>query len=143
MKHLLFVISIIILHFAFSQFLPYWNVILVCFAMSYFFKLRPLVAFWLSLLAIMLSWGGFMAYSDHLNDGILAQRMAGMFGLQSKWILMLIASFLGGLLAAFAGASGAAFRRMFISNEIKYEENSMNLDEMDDLRPEYKGTKHV
>jgi len=84
-----------------------------------------------------------MVYSDGINDGILSTRMAGMFGLQSKWLVMLIASFSGGLLGGFSGASGAAFRRMFTPQKEEISENTMDLDDMDDLRPEYKGTKHV
>ena len=97
MRILLLSISVIILGFLTQQLLPWWTIILVAGIVSLFFDLTTTQRFAAAFLAVFLLWGGYAGWLNHLNEGILAERMGELLGGQSGFVMVLATAFLGGL----------------------------------------------
>jgi hypothetical protein len=92
--------------------MPWWSLAivaaLVCFA------LRPSRAFWAGFIGVFMLWLVAGLVADAPNEHILAGRMARVLPLGGVWWLFLIVSAaVGGLVAGFAGWTGAALADAF------------------------------
>lgn len=64
-------------------------------------------------LAAGLLWLGASAYLHATGSGIIAARMAAMFGLGRSWLMVPATALVAGLAAAFSGYAGYAVRALF------------------------------
>jgi len=96
-----------------SDFLPWWSFVPFTFVLAAFTSRNGFRAFIAGFLAIALLWIAMEAYLNTLSEGRLTQKVATIFGLSSPVILMLAASFLGGLLGGLSAWSGFLLRRAF------------------------------
>lgn len=113
-------IVVIIAAFIGQLFLPWWVIIPICLAASYWRAKSPLLAFLIPFAGIFVLWSFSAAYLSIQNDHILANRMAQMFNLpvnSGTWILMAVLSALpGAITAGFSGLSGLFLRKIVANN---------------------------
>src|SRR5215510_5242852 len=68
-------------------------------------------AFFAGFLALFILWFGLAFWIDSANNSVLSVKIASLLPLGgSKWLLMIVTAFIGGLIAGFAAMSGSYLR---------------------------------
>src|SRR5574340_1266111 len=102
MKFILSTILILLLSFCSCLYFPWWSIALVSFLVSVLIRQKPWVAFLSGFVALFLLWGGLSFWISSNNDHILAHRVSLLiFKTESALLLILIAAFIGALVAGF------------------------------------------
>lgn len=113
MSVLLRVLLTALLGFGFQWVLPWWSVGIAAFLVGTITQDRFRWAFLVGALGIGLLWL-VHAWGIHLQtDGILSDRVAGVFGVGSGMVLVFLTGLIGGLVGGLGGMTGAAFRELF------------------------------
>lgn len=113
MSVLLRVLLTALLGVGFQWVLPWWSVGIAAFLVGTTAQDRFRWAFLVGALGIGLLWL-FHAWGIHLQtDGILSDRVAGVFGVGSGVVLVFLTGLIGGLVGGLGGMTGAAFRKLF------------------------------
>jgi hypothetical protein len=112
MKFLAKVILIGILTYIFEQFLPWWSIALAAFLGGIIFKTRGLNAFLAGALGVGLIWLWIAWRIDYQTDSILTIKIAGIFKLENKILLIAITVLLGSFIGAFIAWTGHNFRKL-------------------------------
>lgn len=101
-----------LLGLGFQWILPWWSVAIAAFLGGTITREQVRWGFLVGFLGIGLLWL-FHAWGIHLQtDGILSDRVAGMFGVGSGMALVFLTGLLGGLVGGLGGMTGAAFREL-------------------------------
>lgn len=103
------VLVIIVLGFFLELFLPWWTVAIAAFAGGVLVNTRW--NFLAGFVGVGLLWIGKALISDLSTDSDLADRVARIFMLHNKAVLLLVIFLLIGLVGGFAAMSGGALRR--------------------------------
>jgi len=132
-------------HFLLSMFMPWWNVLPVALLSGFLFQKKALTSFWICFLTVFILWMLMIINIDINNEGILANQLATMFGLPSKWLVFLISGFFGGVVASFAGAAGSHLKGFIQKDHQKQgsQDENIHIDELKDLRPEWRDKQHL
>lgn len=115
MKFIIKLILIGISTFFGLQFFQWWLIVIIPFVFNLIIKTNGSGAYFSSFLGIAFSW--FVASCNFYSEdvAVFTGKMAKVFLLPENGLLFIaIASLLIGLVAAFAGYSGNAFRNIFI-----------------------------
>lgn len=104
-------IIIIILSFLLQLVLPWWVIVIVSFATCGLLGKTGKIALWAPFFAILFLWTGMALFKSLPNNNVLAMRVAGMFGVQSWWLILVLSSLLGAFTAAVSGYCGYHFRK--------------------------------
>ncbi len=108
MKFIISIVLIGLLALASGLFLPWWSVALASFLVAYVMKLRPGLAFLAGFVGVFLCWLIIAMIRDSANDGILSARISELFGIGgSAFLLVLISSLIGGLVAGLAALTAS------------------------------------
>ena len=99
---------IVILGFFLELFLPWWSVAIAAFVGGLFLTTRS--NFLAGFLAIGLLWVIKALLIDLSTDSGLADRVARIFMLHNKAVLLLVTFILSGLVGGFSSMSGGALR---------------------------------
>ena len=102
-------VVILVLGVFLELFLPWWSVAVAAFAGGALVTTR--MNFLGGFLAIGVLWLGKAMIMDLSTDSDLAARVAMIFMLQSKTLLILLTLLLGGLVGGFAAMTGGALRK--------------------------------
>lgn len=103
------IIVIIILGYLLEQFLPWWSVAIAAFMGGILVNTR--LNFLAGFLAIGLLWIGKALVTDVSSDSEFADRVARIFMLHNKSILLLVTFVLSGIVGGFAAMAGSALRK--------------------------------
>jgi hypothetical protein len=103
------ILAIAILGFFLELFLPWWSVALAAFIGGLLINTR--MNFLAGFLAIGLLWIMNALIADLSSDSGLADRVARIFMLHNKALLLLVIFLLSGLVGGFAAMTGGALRR--------------------------------
>lgn len=103
------IIVIIILGYLLEQFLPWWSVAIAAFVGGILVNTR--LNFLAGFLAIGLLWIGKALVTDVSSDSEFADRVARIFMLHNKSILLLVTFVLIGIVGGFAAMAGSALRK--------------------------------
>ena len=103
------ILVIIILAFFLELFLPWWSVAIAAFAGGLLINTRS--NFLGGFLAIGLLWIGKALISDLSTDSDLADRVARIFMLHNKAVLLFVIFLLSGVVGGFAAMTGGALRK--------------------------------
>ena len=95
-------------------FLPWWSIALVCFAAAFWKAQYGGQAFLAGFLAIGLTWLGAALFWHLVTDGLLSEKVAAMFTVDSPWILMAATVLLGGIVGGVSALSGYLVRRLWV-----------------------------
>jgi len=108
MKFLTAFIAIAFISFLSGIYFPWWSVSIVAFAVSFFIKQRPVVAFFCGFTSILVLWIGLSFWMSLNNDHILAQKLSLLvFKKDKPWLIFLLTGFLGGLVAGVSAFSAS------------------------------------
>ena len=80
MKTTLFIIALILMGAGIQMVLPWWMLPVAAAVLALGFNLKPGAAFLGGFLGAALLWGGYAAYVNILNEGLMAGRMGSLFG---------------------------------------------------------------
>ena len=103
------ILVIIILGFFFELFLPWWSIAIAAFFGGLLINSRK--DFLAGFLAIGLLWVVKALITDVSTESDLADRVARLFMLHNKALLLLVMFFLSGLVGGFAAMTGGALRK--------------------------------
>jgi hypothetical protein len=103
------ILAIVILGFFLELFLPWWSVAIAAFLGGVLVNTR--MNFLAGFLAIAILWFVKAVITDLSTDSDLTTRVAMVFMLHSKTLLMLITLVLGGVVGGFAAMSGGVLRK--------------------------------
>lgn len=95
-------------HMIFPQ---WWGVVIATGLVAAGIGFKSWKSFMLGFLGLALLWGGYAAFLNNGNDGILAARVGTLMQGQTTFTLLIVTAFLGGLLGGFAGLSGSLLRQ--------------------------------
>jgi len=91
----------------FSQFLPWWSVMLAAFISAVIFVLKRAAVFFVPFFAITLFWIGYSLLLSSVNNFVLAEKIAVLLPLQGSYALLIVViGLIGGLAAGFAAIFG-------------------------------------
>ena len=93
------------------SFLPWWTFAVTSFIVAAAIHQTPGKAFMSGFLGLFLLWGILALIIDNANDHILSVKVAGVLGLSSGSMLIMITALVGGLVSAFAALTGSYIRR--------------------------------
>ena len=113
MKFLIKFILIGILTYVFEQFLPWWSIALAAFLGGMIFKTKGLNAFLAGALGVGLVWLWVAWRIDYQTDSILTIKIAKIFQLENKNLLIAITVLMGSIVGAFSAWTGYNFRILF------------------------------
>jgi hypothetical protein len=89
----------------------WWFFAVVAFLVALLIHQRAFKAFFAAFLALFILWFVLAFWMDLANEGVLSVKIASLLPLGgSKWLLMIITGFIGGLVAGFAALSGSYLR---------------------------------
>lgn len=110
---IVFITFLLVLSIPAQIWLPWWITMVLSALGALLFINNALLAFALAFLIIGLEWLVVSLWMNQQNDFILAGKMAQIFTLNSPYVLIIIASLIGGISAGFAAASGSMLRSIF------------------------------
>jgi hypothetical protein len=93
--------------------LPWWILMIVSALAGLLFMSNALLAFITAFILIAGEWFVYTYWINQNNDFILADKIATLFQLENALLLILVASVVAGLAAAFAASSGTLLRSVF------------------------------
>ena len=89
----------------------WWFFAVVAFLVAALIHQKGFKAFFAGFLALFVLWFVLAFWMDLANEGVLSVKIASILPLDgSKWLLMIITAFVGGLVAGFAALSGSYLR---------------------------------
>ena len=89
----------------------WWFFAVVAFLVAALIHQKGYKAFFAGFLALFILWFVLAFWMDFVNEGVLSVKIASILQLDgSKWLLMLVTAFIGGLVAGFAALSGSYLR---------------------------------
>jgi hypothetical protein len=90
---------------------PWWAIAPVAFVIALVVPQKPGFAFLSAFLALAFLWGGLASYIDVKNKHILAGKLADLFfGKPSHYLLVVLTSLIGGLVAGFSALTASLLR---------------------------------
>ena len=89
----------------------WWFFAVVAFLVAVLIHQRGFKAFFAGFLGLFILWFALAFWMDNANDGVLSVKIASLLPLGgSKWLLLIVTAFIGGLVAGFAALSGSYLR---------------------------------
>ena len=89
----------------------WWFFAVVAFLVAVLIHQKGFKAFFAGFLALFILWFVLAFWMDLVNEGVLSVKIASILPLDgSKWMLMIVTAFIGGLVAGFAALSGSFLR---------------------------------
>jgi len=112
MKFFNSVILTALLSFIAGIYIPYWWFFaVIAFLVAILIHQRGYKAFLAGFLGLFILWFALAFWMDYGNDGVLSAKIASLLPLGgSKWALLIVTAFIGGLVAGFAALCGSYLR---------------------------------
>ena len=118
-KFILQTLLTVLLGFFAHQFFPFWAIAAVAAVVGLLFRYENSASgFGAGFLAALLLWGGYAAWLDIANKGVLSGKMGEVFQLGGSYLVFLT-GILGGMLGGFGALTGALARKMFEQRAVR------------------------
>ena len=112
MKFLVCLVLIGLLSFVACLYFPWWSIAIAALLVSVLLDLTPWKGFLAGFLSLFFLWALLALFISVNNNHILAHRVSLlMLKTDSPFLLILLTSFIGGLVAGFAALAGSYLRR--------------------------------
>ena len=96
----------------------WWFFAVVAFLVATLIHQKGFKAFFAGFLALFILWFVLAFWMDFVNEGVLSVKIASILPLGgSKWMLMIVTAFIGGLIAGFGALSGSYLRSTGLKNK--------------------------
>jgi uncharacterized Tic20 family protein len=99
-----------------QMFFPWWSIIIFPLFTGMFLLKNAFHALFAGFMGIFLLWLVHAWLLDWQTGHILSQKIAAVFGLPSSFLIILVGSLLGGIVAGVSGLTGFYFKKLFIKN---------------------------
>ena len=107
--------------FVAGLYLPWWSLAITAFLSAVLVRQGPVKAFLSGFLGVFLLWALLAWWIDFKNEGLLSARIVSLLPLGGSSIaLILVTSFVGGLVAGFAAITGS-----YLFSTVKPQERSL------------------
>lgn len=93
---------------------PWYSLLVVGLLLGVLAQPTPWRAFGYGLLGALLLWGGYAAWINWQNQGMLADRMGTLFGGMGPWTMVGVSALIGGLFGGLSVLTGNLGRRLFV-----------------------------
>ena len=103
MKFLYQVIATILISFLLQNFLPWWTMAVVSFALGYFFGNKGFISFCAGFLGVGLLWLGMSLFIDVTTQSILTEKINRILPLN----IFILTTLIGGLVGGLASLTGS------------------------------------
>ncbi len=114
MTNKLLIIIYILVVTIISYFVPIWYLYIpVLIGLSILFSKKETPAFLYGFISVFMVWFLMMLLIDVKNDALLSQKIAVLFKLPSKWLLILLTSIIGSILGGLASLLGKNIKSSF------------------------------
>ncbi|MBA2250365.1 MAG: hypothetical protein H0W12_09255 [Chitinophagaceae bacterium] len=111
MKFIVSLILIILLSFCACLYLPWWSIAIVAFIVTALIPQGAGKSFLAGFIALFLLWGGLSYWISVNNHHLLAHRVSLLIlKMDNPYLLMLVTSLIGALVAGFAALTGSFLR---------------------------------
>jgi hypothetical protein len=97
----------------FQLFFPWWSLAVAAFLIGWMMGGNGFASFLGGFLGIFLLWAAYALYIDQQSDMALSGRVAQLFQLPSRELLIVATGLVGGLLGGFGTLSGSMFRAIY------------------------------
>lgn len=114
MKFIGFFLLTLLLVVLANPWISFWGVMILIILLGFFMKAGNASAFWGGGLGMGLAWLGLGVYISFITGSDLSDKMAGVFGVGSSWIMLILSGIVGFLFGSFSGLTGNMLRRLFI-----------------------------
>lgn len=91
-------------------FLPWWSIVFAALAISFFTDQKPGKSFMNGFLGIFILWAGWSGYIYFSQGQVLASRIAGLLGLPSDFLVILVTALVGALVGGISALMANRFR---------------------------------
>lgn len=109
-KVMFIVVLLVILGMTTQRWLPWWGMALWGLGLGLWLSPGVLAGFGAGFLGGFLLWGGYAAWLNQANGGLLAGRIGEMLGGLSPWSVVIGTALLGGLLGGLSVLTGVLAR---------------------------------
>lgn len=106
MKAIFALLIILVLGFIAHLFLPWWIIVLVCFLVGFTFIDKTKHGVFVGFISVFFLWGAVAFYKSYSNDYIMLERIAILLPGQSKWLVLLATSLIGGIIGMLGTLCG-------------------------------------
>lgn len=111
MKFAITILLTALFAFACGLYLPWWSIAPAAFLIALCIPQRPLFNFLSGFIGIFLTWAIVAWLRNDANEGILAEKIANLLGLNgSAFLLILVVALAGALIGGFAALTGGFLR---------------------------------
>jgi hypothetical protein len=111
MKFIVATLLSALLAFAGGLFFDWWIIAITSFIVGVLIQQRAFIAFIAGFIGVAALWGGLAFYIDMQNHHLLASKIASVLPLHgSAVVLIMVTSFIGGLVSGFAALTGSFLR---------------------------------
>lgn len=105
---------ILLLSLLAQLFLPWWSLALVCFLLAFWKATYGRQAFLAGFGGVGLTWLGAALFWHLMTDGLLSNRVAQMFTVNSAWVLLVVTVLVGALVGGVSALSGYLVRKLWV-----------------------------
>src|ERR1700737_3385286 len=111
MKFLTSILLTALLSFVICLYMDWWAIALAAFIVAVLIHQKPVKSFWTGFIALLFLWGGLSWWIDIKNEHVLSHKLAAVlpFG-GSVFVMILVTSLIGALVAGFASMAGSYLR---------------------------------
>ena len=111
MKFLTSILLTALLSFVICLYMDWWAIAIAGFIVAVFIHQKPVKSFLTGFIALLLLWGGLSWWMDIKNEHVLSHKLAAVlpFG-GSAFLMILVTSLIGALVAGFASMAGSYLR---------------------------------
>jgi hypothetical protein len=104
-------ILILVLGAIAQYFGPWWTMPIVCFLLCFWKSETPKGAYIVAFAAISTLWLAYANYQNHITQGVITEKIAGIFQIPNGFLLFTAVAIVGGTVAGFAGLAGFYCRK--------------------------------
>lgn len=97
----------------FRMFMPWWSIVLGGLVAGAVYPKSTKACFGGGFIGAAILWGGYAAFINVQNNGLLAGKMGQLFGGVPAWAMILITAITGGIYGGLGAWLGSAVRNSF------------------------------
>lgn len=111
MKPITTIILTALFAFALGLYIDWWSIAIAAFVVAVSIPQKPWLAWVCGFISLFLLWGCLAFWKSHLNNNLLAAKIANVLPLKGNvYLLLVVTAFVGALVASFAALAGSYLR---------------------------------
>jgi hypothetical protein len=112
MKPIISIILTALFAYALGLYLDWWSIAISAFIVAILIPQKPWLAWFCGFISLLLLWGALAFWKSHVNNNLLAAKVASVLPLKGNfYLLMIVTALVAGLVASFAALAGSYLRQ--------------------------------